>query len=73
MSDDNVITFPGVTYLDMPPDRILQDAIGKMEGVIVIGYDKDGGEVFKSSYADGPEVLWLLERIKKRLLETVDE
>ncbi len=73
MSDDNVITFTGVTYLDMPPDRILEDAIGKMKGVIVIGESVDGDEVFKSSYADGPEVLWLLERMKKRLLETMDE
>jgi len=73
MSDDNVVTFSGVTYLDTPPDRILQEAIGKMAGVVVIGLNKDGSEVFKSSYADGPEVLWLLERMKKRLLETVDD
>ena len=64
----NVVYLSTVTRLDLPPDRILEQAVGKMEGVIVIGYDKDGNEYFASSYADGGEALWLLERAKMALL-----
>lgn len=67
----DVVTFSGITKLDLPPDRILEDAIGKLEGVVILGYTKEGDEFFASSYADGGNVLWLLERLKKQLLETV--
>jgi hypothetical protein len=65
---DNVVLFNGVTRLDMPADRILENALGKLKGAIVIGYDHEGGEYFSSSYADGGDVLWLLERMKIKLL-----
>ena len=65
----NVVHFTGITKLDLPPDRILQQAVGELEGVVVLGYKKDGSEYFASSYADGGDVLWLLERLKKQLLE----
>lgn len=67
----SVVTFRGITKLDLPPDRILEDAIGKLEGVVILGYTKEGDEFFASSYADGGNVLWLLERLKKQLLEAV--
>lgn len=57
-----------VTYLDLPPDRILEEAKGDLDGVVIIGYDKDGNEYFASSYADGGVVLWLLEKAKESLL-----
>ena len=69
MSKDNVITLNMVTRIDIPPDRVLKEAIGKMEGVVVIGYDKEGDQYFASSYADGGKVLWLLEQCKISLLE----
>lgn len=65
----NVIRFPGVTRLDIDPDRVLQEAIGNLEGVVIAGCDKDGNHWFASSYADGGETLWLLEALKKRLME----
>jgi hypothetical protein len=68
----DILNFTGITRLDMDPDRVLSAAVAKMEGVVVIGYDKDGDEYFASSYADGGTVLWLLERCKTRLLATVD-
>ena len=53
-----VIPFNGITRLDLPPERILQMAIeADLEGVIVIGYTKDGEEYAASSYADGGTVL----------------
>ena len=70
---DNVVRFTGVTKLDLDPDVLLNEAIGKLKGAIIIGYDKDGKEFFSSSYADGGTVLWLMLRAKKALLETADE
>lgn len=68
-----MITFSGITKLDVPPDRVLDGAKGKLEGVVVMGFDVDGNEYFASSYADGATVLWLAERMKKMLLEIVDD
>jgi hypothetical protein len=70
----NIIPFNGITRLDLDPDRVLENTKGKLEGVIIIGYDHMGVEYFASSYADGGDVLWLLERMKMRLLNVeVDE
>jgi len=68
----NVIPLGGITKLDLPVDRVLESAKEQLEGVILIGYDKEGEEYFASTYADGGDVLWLIERLKKRLLETPD-
>lgn len=68
-----ILNFSGVTRLDMSPDSVLEPAIGRLESVLVIGYDKDGEEYFASSIADGGTVLWLLERMKKALLEVADD
>ena len=63
-----IIPFNGITRLDLDPDMVLENTKGKLGGVVVIGYDKDGEEYFASSYADGGTVLWLIERMKLRLL-----
>jgi hypothetical protein len=57
---DNVIPLNNITRLDLPPDRILDGAKGELDGLIILGYDKNGEEYFASTYADGGEVLWLL-------------
>ena len=68
-----VVILNCVSRLDLPPDRILESAVGKLDKVVVIGYGKDGQEYFASSIADGGTVLWLMEKMKKKLLEvTVD-
>jgi len=64
-----IIPFTGITSLDLPPDRVLEGAMGKLEGVVILGYDKDGDEFFSSTYADGGTVMWLLERAKMRVME----
>lgn len=69
----NVVTFTGITKLDLPPDRILESAVGQLDAVVVLGYDKEGKEYFASSYADGGDVLWLMEKCKKMLMEVCDE
>jgi len=69
MSSNKVIPFTGVTTLDLPPDRVLEAVLGKLEGVVVMGFDKDDQEYFASSYADGGTVLWLVERLKMQVLD----
>jgi len=68
----NVVTLGCVTYLDLPADRILEGAAGKLESVVLCGWDKDGEPYFASSLAGGGDVLWLLEKCKARLLQDVD-
>lgn len=65
-----VFIFNGITKLDLPPDRVLEQAIGKLQGVVVIGFDQDGQFYGASSYADGGNAIWLLEVCKKRILES---
>lgn len=67
---DNVIPLGNVTSLDLPADRVLEQAMGQgLEGVVLLGFDGDGDFYVKSSYADGGTVLWLMEMAKKKLLE----
>ena len=68
-----ILHFDGVTSLDISADRVLDVAkAAEMQSVIIIGYDADGEEYFASSIADGPEVLWALERAKMKLMRIVD-
>ena len=64
-----VINFTGVTRLDLPLDRVLDAAKETLEGVVIMGWTTDGEEYFASTYSDGGTVLWLVERMKKMLLE----
>jgi len=64
-----VIKFTGVTRLNLPVDRVLDAAKETLEGVVIMGWTTDGEEYFASTYADGGTVLWLVERMKKMLLE----
>lgn len=66
---NNVIDLPVITTLNLDPDRVLENLKGQLEGFVLMGYDKEGEEFFSSTYADGGEVLWLIERLKKQLLE----
>ena len=66
---DNVVILPVVTRLDVPAERVLNAALdADLDGVVVIGKQKDGGYYFSSSLADGGDVLWLLEWAKLALM-----
>tara|TARA_R110002167_G_scaffold42512_10_gene129145 strand:+ start:325 stop:543 length:219 start_codon:yes stop_codon:yes gene_type:complete len=67
-----VVVLPVVTSLDCDPERVLSAAQGKLESVVIMGWDKDGDEYFASSIADGGTCVWLAERLKKKLLEAAD-
>lgn len=64
-----VFDFTGITKLDLDPDRVLEAAKGKLQGVVVVGFYHDGEFYGASSYADGGNAIWLLEVCKKRILE----
>ena len=64
----DVVNIGGVTRLDHSPDRILEEAKGRLEGVVMMGWDKEGNQYFASYYAYGMEVLWLLESCKHTLM-----
>ena len=64
-----ILDFTGITALDLDPDRVLAKAQDHLKGVVVLGYDLDGEFYAASSYADGGDMLWLLEICKKKLLE----
>ena len=66
---ENVVNFTGITKLDGDADRSLESAFGKLDKVVILGYDKEGNEYFNSSVADGGDVLWMIERAKKKLLD----
>lgn len=64
----DIIPTGGVTKLDLPADRILEAAKGYLEGVVLIGFDKDG-----QVYADGGTVMWLLEACKTKMMASVED
>lgn len=70
---DKIIPLNNITRLDLPVDRVLESAKEQLSGVVILGYTTDGDEYFASTFADGGEVLWLIERSKKALLEVPDE
>ncbi|EFL88299.1 hypothetical protein R2A130_3466 [Ahrensia sp. R2A130] len=68
-----MIPLGNVTSLDIPTDRVLENAKGTCsDGVVVMGFDDDGVLYFASSIADGGEVLWLMEKCKAALLDAGD-
>jgi hypothetical protein len=67
-----VIPFSGVTNLDLEADVVLENTKGQLEGFVICGYTKDGEEYFASTYSDGKEAMWLLERCKRELLKVCD-
>lgn len=66
---DNVVIWNGITKHDLPPDRILEGARGKLKSVVVLGWDEEGCVYFASSMADGGDVMWLMEWAKRAMLE----
>lgn len=63
-----VIPLGGVTRLNLPPDRILEGAKGKLESVLIMGQQDNGEWYFASSVADGGTVLWMMEKLKLLLM-----
>ena len=65
-----VINLEQITRLDIPPERVIDNApVEELESAVLLGWKKDGEFYFASSIANGPDVLWLMELAKKKLLE----
>lgn len=64
-----VLKLDMVTRLNIPPDRVLKAAVGRLDNVLVIGFDKEGEFYGAASFADGGDALWLMELCKRALLE----
>jgi len=68
----DLVDLPVLTRLDVPVTRVLEGVVeAEVDRVVVIGWDSDGELYFASSFANGPEILWLLELAKKELMEVV--
>jgi hypothetical protein len=64
-----IINLDCLTRHDLTAKRVLLGAIAAdLEGVVLMGYDKKGKTYFASSYADGGTYLWLIEKLKMKLL-----
>jgi hypothetical protein len=71
--DHNILKFRGLTLNKTPPDQVLEQTIGKLDTVVILGYDKDGEHYFASSDSDGGTVIWLMEKLKLQLLNVTAE
>lgn len=64
----NVLEFTGITTLNADPDRVIENAKGKLKSVTIIGETEDGEFYFASSQADAGDVVYHMELGKYRLM-----
>ena len=65
---DNVIPLGNITKLDLNPDIVLENTKGKLDNFVIMGWDKEGELYFASTFSDGGNVLWIMEKSKQALL-----
>lgn len=65
----NVTKLPCITTLDIPPDTVLEAAMGKLESVVVIGWNHEGDLYVAGTSSKPAEVAWLIENAKQLLFE----
>ena len=63
-----ILDFPGDTTVDLPPDKVLQQAMGKLKGVMLIGFDTDGKPYWAGSSSSVAENLLLTELARDSLV-----
>ena len=63
-----VVSWRGITRLDLNPDDTLESLKGQLKGFVLLGYDQNDEAFFSSTYADGGDVLWLIEKFKHALM-----
>lgn len=69
-----IYEFDAPTLVDLPPDKVLNAALGKLDKVIILGIEEESGEIYMAaSCGNIPEALYLLEKCKKKLLEFGEE
>lgn len=65
---DNILFFNGSTSIPLNPDRVLEAAKGKLERVVVVGFNDGDGVYVASSHNNVAEAAMLLELAKDQLL-----
>ena len=68
----NVICFPGVTVAKGDADKLLEEAKGKLDRVILIGVTNEDMDYRAASFSDVAEIVWLIERFKHYLNVVAD-
>jgi len=68
--NEKIIYIDNETNLDIDPDRVIKAAIGKLESVAIVGYDKDGKLYMSSSCGDYFEINYLLDKYKQLIMNT---
>jgi len=69
---NNNVEFIGQAAED--PDNVLRQAVGELESVVVIGYDKDGEvSIAASTNIDRANINWLLDYAKRACLDLEKE
>ena len=63
-----VLEFTGDTTIPLPPDQVLDGARGKLEWVLVIGWQPDGEAYYASSHCEKAELLLAIEKMRFKLL-----
>ena len=69
---DIIDLFNGEVERDTDPDATLLLLMGRLDGFVLSGVDKEGREVTAVTFGTLPQALWFFERGKKTLLERVD-
>lgn len=64
-----IVSFRGVTSLDLDPDQVLEANKGKFKHLILLGYDHDDDFTVSSTIADGGDAVWMLELAKIKLFK----
>lgn len=63
-----IIVLDVPTTLDLPPDRVLEAAKGKLENVMLVGFTPEGELYIAASMSDRAEMNWLADKLKMELL-----
>jgi len=69
---DIIDLFNGEIEKDTDPDATLLLLMGRLDGFVLSGVDKEGREVTAVTFGTLPQALWFFERGKKTILERVD-
>ena len=69
---DIIDLFNGEVEKDTDPDATLLLLMGRLDGFVLSGVDKEGREVTAVTFGTLPQALWFFERGKKTMLERVD-
>lgn len=71
---DNIEIFPAAKPSEMEPDIFLQKATGKLQDVVIIGWEKDSDDFYLASSTPRlAEINWLLDIAKKRIMDMATE